>query len=90
MQCFQQVVKAVPVFSGVNIFNRRADNINSFFTQGFGEVDSGLASELHYCPHRAFHLYNIEDIFRDQGFKIKAVGSVKIRANCFRVVVNND
>ena len=86
----QDRVEQLTVFRGVYVLCRSSKDRNAHLDQCLRQLDRSLSAELYHCTVRFLNVNNIFYIFRCQRLEIQFVCNVKVRADGFRVVVDDD
>ena len=86
----QDSIKALPVLCSIHILCGSSQDRDTHLHQGFCQLNSCLSSKLHDCPVRLFNVNNTLHILRSQRLKIQLVCNIKVGADGFRIVVDND
>ena len=84
------LAEQVAVFGDVDGVDARTENLDAFVGEGAGDVQRGLATELHDDASRLFLVVNLEHVFEAHRFEVELVGSVVVGRNGFRVAVHHD
>ena len=87
---FQNFIKEFTIFGSINIFCTGSKNRNPHFQKCLCQLDGSLTTKLHNRTVRFFNIYNIFHVFRCQWFKVQFVRHIKIRADCFRIVIDDN
>ena len=87
---FQYPVKQFPVFRRVHILCLCSENRHPHLHQALCQFDSCLAAKLYNGAVRFFQPDNVFHILRSQRFKIQLIRYIKIRADRFRIVIDNN
>ena len=85
----QQRVEPLPILRHVDGLGAGAQNGDAAAVQEFRQLDGRLTAESHHYTHRLLHGDDVHDILRVQRLKIQAVGSVVVRGDSLRVVIDN-
>ena len=86
----QNLVKQLSVFRRVHVFRTGSQNRNPHFHQAFGQLDGGLAAELHHRPVGMLDVHHILHILRRQRLKIQLVRDIEVRAHGLRIIIDDD
>ena len=86
----QDLVEQLPVLRRVHVFRAGSQNRNPHFHQAFGQLDGGLAAELHHRSVGMLDVHHVLHILRRQRLKIQLVRDVEVRAHGLRIVVDDD
>ena len=86
----QNLVEQLPVLRRVHVFRAGSQNRNAHFHQAFGQLDGGLAAELHYRSVGMLDVHHVLHILRRQRLKIQLIRDIEVRAHGLRIVVDDD
>ena len=90
----EQRLEAVAVFGEIDHVGRGAEDRHLGLLQMLGELERGLAAELHDdAMQRAIAAFGIDDlqyVFRRQRLEIEPVGGVVVGRHRFRIAVDHD
>ena len=86
----QNLVEQLPVLRRVHVFRAGSQNRNAHFHQAFGQLDGGLAAELHYRSVGMLDVHHVLHILRRQRLKIQLIRDIEVRAHGLRIVIDDD
>ena len=90
LRLLQNLVKKFSVLCGVHVLRLCSQNWHAHLHQTLCELDCRLAAKLHHCAVRLLDVDNVLHVLRRQRLKIELVGNIKIRADCLRIIIDND
>ena len=94
LELFEQLLEAVAVLGEVDGVGRGAEDRHLGLLQRLGELERGLAAELHdHAVQRAVLLLGVDDlehVLGGQRLEIEAVGGVVVGRDRLRVAVDHD
>ena len=85
---FKDFIKKFSVLRRIHIFCICTEYRNSHLHKALCQLDGCLSAKLYYSSVRFFYIYNTFHIFRSKRFKIKLIRYIKIRTDCFRIVID--
>ena len=86
----QDLVEQLTILRRVHVFRAGSQDRDAHFHQAFGELDGGLAAELHHRSVGMLDVHHVLHILRRQRLKIQLVRDVEVRAHGLRIVVDDD
>ncbi len=94
LQLFEQFIEMFSVFSQVNGFRRRTDNVHASGLQGQRQVQRRLSSELHDHAHwralRRFVLVDRPNVLKRQRLEVEPVAGIVVGRDRFRIAIDHD
>ena len=94
IEAFQQILKAVAIFSEINGVGVRAQNGNARLLKRLAQFQRGLAAKLHndtgQFPGLHFALQKFQHVFLRQRLEIQPVGSVVIGRDGLGITIDHN
>ena len=86
----ENLVEPLPILGGVHAVGGGAQDGHAHVSEGLGQLDGGLAAELHHRAPGLLQLHHGLHVLGRQGLEVQLVGHVEVSGHGLRVVVDDD